>query len=412
MATYARDVAIREAKLHVREIVRNDWSFHPSTDAGAPASSSPPPPTHEIAEWRLREYDSSGSELEPVSSPDIGASDHTVLPDSLRAMSPRRKRRRQEEEAEMRWNEGLRTWVERRNAWSGALSREEIRRRQLQPRDSQLEDGALSHDDQKKKEEASNPTLESSTSSAGSGCDELTTRTEVSLSITEREEFTSQFPADREREDEPSTADPENLHPTASLIPDPDLTTGVTPTTPAPAPASVAATETAASYHDPSTGDQQQQQEEEREREDPFIPVAPTLISTTNPVRAAIAPTMYPSIYSKVVVQGLTPTVPINLVDVTKAIVQGWKADGQWPPKPATSNIVLQDDATVRKPNNALDQASPESKKRSGVASAVRKVLHFSGFHPHRRSSSHGQNDVPTTGEGNGIVDQTIPNKS
>ena len=51
---------------------------------------------------------------------------------------------------------------------------------------------------------------------------------------------------------------------------------------------------------------------------------------------------MYTAIYSKVVVQGLTPTVPIPLSHMVAALVQGWKAEGNWPPKggiPSTSII-------------------------------------------------------------------------
>ncbi|PLB55721.1 hypothetical protein P170DRAFT_337662, partial [Aspergillus steynii IBT 23096] len=429
MTTEARDAAIREAKLHVREIVRNDWLFHPSTDTGLPASSTPAPPSHEIAEWRLREYDSSGSELEPVSSPELEPedyhdSDHELeyRPElggaALREISPRRKRRRQEEEEEMRWNEGLRTWVERRDAWSGALSRTEIRRREQSERQrgqENGEEGAAQSQSQSHGLEGPNATatgnedahtLDSTTSSgsgtnSSSGYDDLAARTEASLSVADQDPTSTtsmvaatqqQFPADREREDEPSTADPENPH-------DPDAAPATTaiqePSTATPAPATQAATATASSH-----------QIARNHYEDPFIPVAPSLISNSNPIRAAITPTMYPSIYSKVVVQGLTPTVPINLADVTKAMVQGWKADGQWPPKPANTNIVLQDDATVRRPEKpsasaagASDAAekqlgsSPESKRRSGIASTVRKVLHFSGFHQHpfhrRGSSSH-----------------------
>ncbi|KAI9717026.1 MAG: hypothetical protein M1812_004961 [Candelaria pacifica] len=64
-----------------------------------------------------------------------------------------------------------------------------------------------------------------------------------------------------------------------------------------------------------------------------LLPLAPPLLPSTNPIRASITPSTYPSIYSKVVIQGLSPTVPINLSDITKALVQGWKEDDQWPPK-------------------------------------------------------------------------------
>lgn len=441
MTTEARDAAIREAKLHVREIVRNDWDFHPSTDSGLPASSSPTPPSHEVTEWRLREYDSSGSELEPVSSPDLEPEDYNdhdhdleyeqgLGRAALRSISPRRKRRRQAEEEEMRWNEGLRTWVERRDAWSGALSRTEIRRREQSERQREQQNGiegaaqsqSQSHATATASEDAH--TLDSTTpsgsgASSSSGYEDLAARAEASFSIADQLPTSTsmtaatqqQLPADGEREDEPSAADPENMYnPDAAT-----MTVIAEPSTATPAPATQAATATASS-----------RQIARNNYEDPFVPVAPSLISDSNPIRAAITPTMYPSIYSKVIVQGLTPTVPINLADVTKAMVQGWKADGQWPPKPANTNIVLQDDATVRRPEKPATSAeaaekqlgsSPESRRRSGVASAVRKVLHFSGFHPHpfhRRGSSNQQgqqNQNEGTVEGSGLVEPTIPER-
>lgn len=63
------------------------------------------------------------------------------------------------------------------------------------------------------------------------------------------------------------------------------------------------------------------------------IPIAIPILSPANPIRAAIKPATYPSIYSKVVVQGLAPTVPINLKDMVNSLVQGWKKNGEWPPK-------------------------------------------------------------------------------
>ncbi|KAF7133980.1 hypothetical protein CNMCM5793_005506 [Aspergillus hiratsukae] len=133
MSTEARDAAIREAKRHVFEVVRNDWAFEPSSaTSGAPksASATPAGPKQQWREWRLREYDSSGSELEPQDEPepdspdgDGGSSDSSRV---VTARERRRKRRRRLEEDEMRWNIGLRTWVERRDAWTGARSKEEV----------------------------------------------------------------------------------------------------------------------------------------------------------------------------------------------------------------------------------------------------------------------------------------------
>ncbi|KAB8069822.1 hypothetical protein BDV29DRAFT_182060 [Aspergillus leporis] len=377
MTTEARDSAIRDAKRYVRDIVRNDWTFQPSSDTGAPASVSPPLPEQEVTEWRLRIYDSSGSELEPLSSPTLASPASGY--DSAQLESPnlswhgeerserRRKRRRQMEE-EMRWNEGLRTWVERRDAWTGARPREEI----------------VARRQQRLAQEVPSRPLSSASEDANAG--DLASRTEASLSIAEKDGSEVQ-PAAKEQNHKDSTET--GITEAGTALRDATATTATTTTivdatTPAPAPATAAATAIASSVAHQGS------------EEDPFIPVVPSLISTSNPIRASITPSMYPSIYSKVVVQGLTPTVPINLADVTKAMVQGWKSDGQWPPKPATTSIVLQDTATVPKIQDAQASGeappSPESKRRSGVASAVRKVLHFSGFHPHpfHRRSSHG----------------------
>lgn len=64
-----------------------------------------------------------------------------------------------------------------------------------------------------------------------------------------------------------------------------------------------------------------------------LLPLPPPLLPLSNPIRASITPASYPSIYSKVVVRGLTPNVPINLSDMVGALVQGWKDDAEWPPQ-------------------------------------------------------------------------------
>jgi Protein of unknown function (DUF4050) len=135
-----------------------------------------------------------------------------------------------------------------------------------------------------------------------------------------------------------------------------------------------------------------------------LVPVVEPFLPSSNPVRAAINPSIYRSIYSKVVLQGLTPAVPINLADLTKAVVEGWKADGQWPPKPAPQ-IPGSDVLVRRKGANDADKGAAGSKAHkvnnshgSGVTSAVRKVLGLSGihhhpFHLHRSSQSRNGTD-------------------
>ena len=64
-----------------------------------------------------------------------------------------------------------------------------------------------------------------------------------------------------------------------------------------------------------------------------LCPLPEPLIPSTNPVRASINPAIYPSIYSRVVIQSTTPNIPINLADMTSALIEGWKMDGEWPPR-------------------------------------------------------------------------------
>ena len=63
-----------------------------------------------------------------------------------------------------------------------------------------------------------------------------------------------------------------------------------------------------------------------------LVPLAPPILAD-HPVRRKITPAIYPEIYAKIILQGRTPSVPINLLVLTHALVQGWKDDGEWPPK-------------------------------------------------------------------------------
>ncbi|KAL4920197.1 hypothetical protein BDW62DRAFT_24279 [Aspergillus aurantiobrunneus] len=437
MSSESRDEAIREAKRYVRDVVQNDWSFEFSAKPGAPPPKYPPnPEPSEVLEWRIREYDSSGSELEPQYSPvaspgprdgddaydDFSGAVISVSSAESRRNERRRRRRRQMEE-EMSWNEGFCTWVERRDAWSGAMSKEQVKsweqRQQPAPTiETELEDNTTtSGTDAQSTPPSTDPHLIVVPGAADSV--NLASMTEAALNITRKADNgttpTTQAHHDRDSAVQPSPAKPSPPHDkiTPDPIPEiPDLPQP--PSSSAAIPATSPSTSTTSSV--PSTNT----------FHDPLIPVVPSPISTSNPIRASITSAMYPSIYSKVVIQGLTPTVPINLADMTKSMVQGWKADGQWPPKP--QSLVLTNDAIVRPSNTSATKhpdtpaippspaaaekdgnapSSPESKRRSGIASTVRKVLHFSGFHPHpfhRRGSSSQQlshpEDLAGTGAG------------
>jgi len=69
----------------------------------------------------------------------------------------------------------------------------------------------------------------------------------------------------------------------------------------------------------------------------PLVPCAPPLLPPG--LTTDVTPALYPSIYTKVVMQSLTPSVPINLAHMIPALVAGWKADGEWPPKATTAAV-------------------------------------------------------------------------
>lgn len=89
----------------------------------------------------------------------------------------------------------------------------------------------------------------------------------------------------------------------------------------------------------------------------PLVPIAPSILPVDKcPMRANITPRAYDTIYDKVITQGLPPSCPINLQDMTSAIVQGWKRDGTWQDKPSsvrpgplkkapTFNVLFQSDS-------------------------------------------------------------------
>lgn len=66
----------------------------------------------------------------------------------------------------------------------------------------------------------------------------------------------------------------------------------------------------------------------------PYLPIYPPLLPASHALRSRIKPSAYPTLYSKVVIQGLSPNVPIPLDQMVSALVEGWKAEGNWPPQP------------------------------------------------------------------------------
>ncbi|KAF2209353.1 hypothetical protein CERZMDRAFT_47467 [Cercospora zeae-maydis SCOH1-5] len=106
---------------------------------------------------------------------------------------------------------------------------------------------------------------------------------------------------------------------------------------------------------------------------DVLVPIAPPLLPN-HPVRRRITTNMYPEIYNKIIVQSRTPSVPINLLTLIHALIQGWKTDGEWPPK------VGPIDKSIGRMKGA--GAGHEGSLRQGVK-AVGRVLRLTGVSEH-----------------------------
>lgn len=94
-----------------------------------------------------------------------------------------------------------------------------------------------------------------------------------------------------------------------------------------------------------------------------------------------IGPGTYNQIYTEVCSGGAQPPIPINLKHFVNALVEGWKKDDQWPPKPSKpepSIRVRRNAAAITAIANTtvvtvVNAAGPGRKGRD----AVKKVLGF-----------------------------------
>jgi hypothetical protein len=66
---------------------------------------------------------------------------------------------------------------------------------------------------------------------------------------------------------------------------------------------------------------------------DVLVPIAEPLLPSTNPVRQTLSSRSQSELYEKVVRDSRTPAIPINLAEMMQIIVQGWKDEGNWPPR-------------------------------------------------------------------------------
>ncbi|KAK0100764.1 hypothetical protein ONS95_007213 [Cadophora gregata] len=121
-----------------------------------------------------------------------------------------------------------------------------------------------------------------------------------------------------------------------------------------------------------------EQDDDDQWEDDTEIPIAPPILPPENAMRASILPGAYNTIYDKVVVQSLTPSCPMNLKDVTRSCVQGWKRDGEWPPKSA-----------------------PDTLKKKGRKMSVASLL---GFKESDRSAQNVNDNGNGIANGNGVA--------
>ncbi|DAA78727.1 TPA_exp: Uncharacterized protein A8136_2512 [Trichophyton benhamiae CBS 112371] len=376
-----RDAAAREAKRFLLQVVRNDWAYPPLPTPPAAAADAAEPDTPRAAEgapaeepeepreiaWRHREMDNSGSEWEDGLDGPEGLDPYRFeSPEAVaRGLSDRRRKRRKIQEDEMKWNEGLSLWTARRDAWTGAKAPE-------RPADAAVSGS-------KANLEAYRQSISSEESYNGSY--------DTDLVDTE-----SQYTLSRPASNASATGHVKPSEPPADNAPTRDNVEQLTVSLD---------TKSALDCQAAATSDAKQGEDDDDEC---LVPIMGPLIPDSNMLRAAITPNVYPAIYSRLVIQSNTPAVPINLSHMTRALVQGWKTNGEWPPKPTPTKDV----PVIKRPkqpavNTSLsanananehgEMRDGKGRRLSGVSNAVKKVLGLSSFNSgnrlHLRSNSH-----------------------
>lgn len=95
-----------------------------------------------------------------------------------------------------------------------------------------------------------------------------------------------------------------------------------------------------------------------------LIPVAPPLLPPNNALRASITPSVYLSLYDKVIIHSLQPSCPINLSDMLRSCVAGWKRDGEWPPRLTMAPTPIAKKKKAKKPSTPPGEKEKSSNLR------------------------------------------------
>ncbi|KAF9769190.1 hypothetical protein IL306_013411 [Fusarium sp. DS 682] len=96
-----------------------------------------------------------------------------------------------------------------------------------------------------------------------------------------------------------------------------------------------------------------------------LLPLPPPLLPPNNTLRASITPSVYLSLYDKVIIHSLQPSCPINLSDMLRACVTGWKRDGEWPPRPTMAPAPVAKKKKPKKPSNPTENAGSTVRRMS-----------------------------------------------
>jgi hypothetical protein len=126
-----------------------------------------------------------------------------------------------------------------------------------------------------------------------------------------------------------------------------------------------------------------------------IIPIAPPILPPANPMRASITPAVYPALYDKLVLNGLTPSCPVNLADMLRACVCGWKRDGEWPPRATMAPPPMairkkkrktsESGSTARRMSFGLlgrDKDGGENASGGGIRRSMQRILGIHHHHP------------------------------
>jgi U3 small nucleolar RNA-associated protein 5 len=227
-----------------------------------------------------------GEEKSESASPEKTRSDDAQ---AFQRRQARKRKRQQVLGAEVQWNDGLAHWLQRRDVWCGARNVAEV---QMLKSSAHSSSGSSSQSD--------DSTPRTSTSSAA----------DSSMTLNSGIAATSEHASTTALKTNPqtTTGSEESLQSTST----PDHGVGLDAS-------QSQATQSEVTLADPLP--------------DVLIPIAPSILPD-HPIRQRITSNTYPEIYSKIIIQARTPSIPINLQTLTSALVAGWKADDEWPPKP------------------------------------------------------------------------------